>query len=392
MVDFEEPRELQDIRSAVRGLMEGYGDEYWRAVNEEARFPSEFWDDLTAGDWLGVAIPEAYGGQDMGLLAVVAIIEEMGLGGGWSATNKFARTAIFGAGTLVEHGSEEQKKRWLSRVVDGEAKFSLAVTEPDTGLNTVTMDTRAELDGDGYRLDGTKTWISGVEQADRLILLARTTPMEAVEKPTRGISIFLVDPSATGVSYDEIPMDLSFNEHTYTVYLDDVHVGASRLVGEEDEGMYQVFSTLNSERITIAAHILAAGQYALNMAATYAKEREVFDAPIGSHQAIQHPLAAAQIELDCARLMIQKGAWLYDNDVDHDSFGAVANMAKQKAADAAWEACEAAVTTFGGMSASADIGISKIWQMVRHLRIAPVSEEMVLNHIAEHELGLPRSY
>lgn len=268
--------------------------------------------------------------------------------------------AIFGAGTLVEYGSERQKQRWLPRIVEGDTKLSLAVTEPDTGLNTVTMDIGAEADGDGYRLNGTKTWTSGVEQADRLLVLARTTPMDDVDQATRGISIFLVDPEADGMSYEEIAMDLSFNEHTCIVYMDEVAVDADQLVGEEDEGMYQFFSTLNSERVTIAAHVHAAGQYALDLAVDYANDREVFDASIGSHQAIQHPLAAAQIDLECARLMIRKGAWFYDTDPGHESLGTVANMTKQTAADAAWRACEAAVSTFGGMSASAEIGVSKI--------------------------------
>lgn len=389
MASFNE-RELESaIRNGVQDLMSNYDEEYWRSVRLDERFPETFWRDLADHGWTGIVIPEDYGGQGLGVQDAVTVIEEVGLGGGWWVTNNFARTPVFLATQLMKNGSAAQKERWLPEIAAGEAQFAMAVTEPNAGLNTPEIETRAEREGDEYVINGRKVWISSVEEADRILVLARTTPLEAASKRGLGITEFLIDPTDSAVDYDEIPSDLTFNDRAYNVYFDNLRVPASAVVGEVDQGLYQIFDTLNCERITMAAHTLTLGRYALQKAVEYAKEREVFDAPIGSHQAIQHPLADAYADMETARLAIEKGAWMYDN---REEVGSIANIANLKAAEAAWDASEAAMTTYGGMSASRELGIATIWQIVRHLRAIPVSEQMIHNYIAQHELGLPKSY
>jgi acyl-CoA dehydrogenase len=388
-MDFEESEFDQMIRSSVRDIAEDYDEDYWRDVTDERRFPEEFWQDLADNGWVGISIPEEYGGQGLGMQEMVTVMEEIGHAGAWSATAAFILTPIFGGETLVAHGTEEQKERWLPQIADGSARWALGVTEPNAGLNTRNIETRARKEGDEYIINGRKMWISGVAEADRITMLARTLSAEEAEHPSHGLSIFLVDPEDSNLDYDEIPLDGFFPEPTYNLYLDDVRVHESQLVGEEHQGLYHVFDTLNTERIAGAATAIATGHYALEKAVEYAKERAVFDAPIGSHQAIQHPLADAYADLETARLMNHRAAWLYDND---EEAGTAANIANLKCGEAAWNACETAMTTFGGMSISKEMGISKMWEMIRHLRIAPVSEQMLRNYIAEHELGLPRSY
>ncbi|WP_128904762.1 acyl-CoA dehydrogenase family protein [Halorubrum amylolyticum] len=391
MPEFEETEEERMIRNSVSSLMDEYEDDYWREIEEERGFPEEVWQDLADHGYVGIAIPEEYGGEGMGIKEMVTVMEEVGMNGGWSATVAFVLNPIFGGETLVAHGTEEQKEQWLPKIASGDAKWALGVTEPDAGLNTSNISTIAEKDGDGYVINGSKIWTSRVAEADRITLLARTLPPEDADSPTHGLSIFLVDPDSDGIDYDEIPLDIYF-ERTYNLYLDDVRVHESQIVGTEHQGLYHIFDTLNTERITVAAAAVAAGYSALDQAADYANDREVFGVPIGSHQAIQHPLADAYAELETAKLMTHKAAWMYDNDKPSQEVGAAANSAKLQAGKAAWNACEAAMTTFGGMSASSEIGIAKLWSMVRHLRVAPVSEQMVRNYLAENELGLPRSY
>lgn len=389
MVDFEETEIERMVRTSVHDLMEEYDDSYWAEIRAEDRYPREAWQDLGEHGWLGVAIPEEYGGQGLGMEELTMVIEEVGAAGAWPITIQIVLSPVFGGETLVAHGTEEQKERWLPRIASGETRWALGVTEPDTGLNTTNMATTAEKDGDEYVIDGQKTWISGAEEAERITLLARTTPAEEVDRPSHGFTVFLVDPEAQNVEYEKIPLDGYFPDRTYTVHLDGVRVPESAIVGDVDRGFGQLFDTLNTERITTAACAAGTGRYALKKAAGYANEREVFDTPIGSHQGIQHTLAEAYAELQAARLMNRKAAWNYDHDREA---GSTANIANYLCAKAGWEACEAAATTFGGMSISREMGIAAMTSYVRHLRIAPVSEEMILNYIAERELDLPKSY
>ena len=389
MVDFDESEMERMIRSSVQDLMGKYDDTYWAEIRASERYPTEVWEDLGEHGWLGVAIPEEYGGQGMGMQELSTVIEEVGAAGGWPMTIQFVLSPLFGGETLVAHGTEAQKERWLSDIATGDARWALGVTEPDSGLNTTSIGTTAERDGDEYVIDGQKTWCSGAAEAERITLLARTLPPEEAERPSHGFSVFLVDPDDPHVEYEEIPLDGYFPDSTYNVHLDGVRVHESELVGDEHEGFHQIFDTLNTERITTAACAAGTGRYAIERAVEYANEREVFGAPIGSHQGIQHPLAEAHAELKAARLLNDKAAWLYDND---EPAGAPANIANFLCARAGWEACEAATTAFGGMSLSREMGVAAMTSYVRHLRIAPVSEELILNHIAEEELGLPKSY
>jgi len=389
MVDFTESEMERMIRSSVHELIEGYGEEYWREIRKTKRYPKEIWDDLGEHGWLGVAIPEEYGGQGLGIEELALVIEEVGAAGGWPMTLEFVLSPLFGGETLVAHGTEAQKERWLPAIASGESRWALGVTEPDSGLNTTSISTTAERDGDEYVIDGQKTWCSGAADADRIVLLARTLDPAEAEHPSHGLSVFLVDPEDPNVDYDEIPLDNYFPDRTYNVYLDDVRVNEANIVGDEHQGLHQLFDVLNTERITTAACAAGTGRYALEKASEYAVEREVFDAPIGSHQGVAHPLAEAHANLEAARLMNRKAAWLYDRG--HGA-GMESNVANFLCARHGWEACEAAHTAFGGMSLSREMGVSAMTSFVRHLRIAPVSEEMILNHIAEEGLGLPKSY
>lgn len=389
MVSFEEPEVERMIRASVRDLMEKYDEEYWSEIRRTGEFPEAAWEDLGENAWLGVAIPEEYGGQGMGIDEMAIVIEEVGAAGAWPLGLKFVLSPVFGGETLVAHGTEAQREEWLPKIASGEARWALGVTEPDAGLNTTSITTRAERDGDEYVISGQKIWISGAADASRITLLVRTLPKEEAERPSHGFSVFLVDPQDPNVDLEEIDLDAYFTDRTYTVHLDDVRVHESQLVGDEHQGLNQVFDTLNTERITTAAAAAGTARYAIQKATDYANDREVFDAPIGSHQAIQHPLAEAHAKLKAGLLMNRKASWKYDRG---DPAGVEANMANFLCCKAAWEACQAAMQTFGGMSASHEMGISAMTAYTRHLRIAPVSEEMILNHLAENELNLPRSY
>lgn len=389
MVQFEKSQIEQMIRSNVRELTKDYDDDYWREIRSTGRFPQEIWNDLADGDWIGANIPEEYGGAGMGIQEVCYVIYELAKGGAWPIVPEFVITPCFGGETLIAHGSEEQKERYLPKIANGEARWALGVTEPDAGLNTTNISTTAEKDGDEYVINGQKMWISNVKTAERITLLARTTPKSDVDSPNEGMSIFFVDPDADGVDFEPIELDTYFPDDTYTLYLDNVRVHESDLVGEEGDGLYQIFDTLNSERITGAAISIGMGYHAIDLASEYANQREVFDAPIGSHQGIQHTLADTYADLTCADLVTQKAAWLYDNG---DHAGEAANIANLKGCEAGWNACEAAMTTFGGMSVSKDLGLAAMWGFVRHTRTAPVSEQMLRNYLGEKVLDLPKSY
>jgi acyl-CoA dehydrogenase len=388
-MDFEQSELERMLRTTVRDITDDYDRDYWRELQETQDFPTDLWQDLADHDILGVAIPERYGGQGLGVQEQVMVLEELGFGGAWPAASSFIVTPVFGGETLVSHGSEALKEEWLPRIADGDARWALSVTEPDAGLNTLDMATFAERDGEAFVIDGQKMWTSAVEMADRITVLTRTIPRPEADPASHGFTVFLVDPDDPNVEYEEIPIDGYFPEPTYTVHFDGVRVHESQVVGEVHQGLHQLFNMLNVERITSAAQAVAAGRYALDRATKYANEREVFNAPIGSHQAIQHPLADAYADLELARLTIRRAAWQYDND---EPAGTASNVAKLKGPEAAWNACEAAMSTYGGLSISAEMEISRIWKFVRHLRIIPISEEMLRNYIAENELGLPRSY
>ncbi|MFB6312318.1 MAG: acyl-CoA dehydrogenase family protein [Salinirussus sp.] len=390
-MDFGESEMEQAVRTGLREITDAYDRDYWRSVRNEGRQPDEFRADLADQGWLGIMVPEEYGGQGLGLQEAAIMAEELGRsGGGRTATNLGLTACMYGGGLLPQHGSAEQQAEWLPRLASGEAEWAIGVTEPNAGLNTTNIETTATQEGDEYVIDGHKQWTTGIDTADRVALLARTLSPEDADSRGHGLTIFLVDPDDPGIEYEEIPIDTYHHHPSFTVHIDGVRVPERAIVGEKHRGLYHFFSGLNIERTYIAASVYGIGSHVLERTCEYANDREVFDAPIGSHQAIQHPLADAYADLECAGLMVRRAAWLYDSD--SEAAGGPANIANLKAAEAAWAACEAAMTTFGGMSISSELGMTKYWEEVRHMRTAPVSEELIRNYIAEHELGLPRSY
>ena len=378
------------MKTAVKDIASQYGNDYWQDVHAEHRVPEEIFEDLAEGGWFGIPLPEEYGGHGLGLLDTVVVMEALCEAHCWETTFRFTMSTVFGGISLTEHGSEEQKERYLPSIANGEDVWALGMTEPDAGLNSARISTAAEKDGDEYVINGRKQWISGMEFADHLLLMTRTTPYEEADSRFDGLTMFIVDPEADGIEYSEIPLDMYYTEPTYDLFIDDLRVHEDQILGEVGAGMQHVFSMLNVERITAALSAWGAGKEALDKGVQYAKDRAVWSEPIGAHQAIQHPLAEAHMKMESARTQLRKAAWQYDNQVG--DVGEVSNIANYLACQAAWEACEASMTTHGGMSASQEMGIAAAWGVARHQRTGPVSEEMILNYIGQNILGLPRSY
>ena len=391
-MDFEWSQEHDMMRQAVKDIASDYDEEYWREVRAERRVPKEIYNDLADGGWLGIPIPEEYGGQGMGILEVVLMMQALGEERVWEiSVSDLIFSMVFGGVSVTKNGTEAQKEELLPGIVNGD-RWSLGLTEADAGLNTTNITTVAEPNGSEYVINGQKMWTSGIDEADKLLVLARTTPKDEVNSGGRGLTQFIVDdPSNTdGIEYSELPLDIYYPDRTYQVNIDNLRVPEENVLGEVDEGLYQIFDMLNVERMTAGTGIWAAGMYCIDKAVEYANQREVFDGPIGQYQGIQHPLADSFAELESAKGTLERAAWQFDNNVG--DVGEISNVANLQAGKAAWNACEAAMQTFGGSSVSAELGIAAAWATVRHLRIAPVSEEMIRNHIAQHSLGLPRSY
>lgn len=389
-MDFQTTQEHDLIKKGVTEISNDYSEEYWREARKEREFPAEFYEDLAAGGWLGIPFPTEYGGQGLGLLEFVLVMEALVEDGSWESTVNLLLGVIFGGIPVLAHGTEEQKHEYLPKIIEGEETWSLGVTEPDAGLNTAKVTTMAERDGDEFVINGQKQWISGLDHADRMLLLARTEPRSETESSLDGLTMFIVNPPDSAIEANEIPLDIYFPDRTFEVHIDELRVSEERILGAEGRGFHQVLETLNTERITAGVCAWGAGRWALDEAVAYAKERSVWSEPIGAHQAIQHPLADAHADLESARLMNRKAAWQYDNDVG--DIGESSNVANLQSGKAGWQAAEVAMKTFGGMSASAELGIADAWGFVRHLRSIPVSEEMIWNFIGQNTLGLPKSY
>jgi acyl-CoA dehydrogenase len=384
-MDFELPGEIGAIRSAVRELCAGFPGEYWRA-QEPDRYPAEFVTALTEHGWLAALIPEEYGGAGLDVTAASVILEEICASGG-NAGACHAQMYVMGA--LLRHGSAEQKRRWLPRIAAGELRLqAFGVTEPVAGSDTTSIRTRARRVDGGYKIDGQKIWTSRIEHSDLLLLLARTTPIEEVEKRTDGLSLFLVDlREASGIEVR--PIATMVNHSTTEVFFDGVEVPADALVGEEGKGFRHVLTGMNAERILIAAECVGDGRFFLERATAYANERVVFGRPIGANQGVQFPLARARMALDAADLVRFKAAWLYDRG---EPCGAEANTAKFLASEASWAAANACLDTHGGFGFAAEYDIERKFRETRLYQVAPVSNNLVLAHVAQHVLGLPRSY
>jgi acyl-CoA dehydrogenase len=375
-----------ELRAAVRNLCKRFAGEYWRTVDRERSYPEAFVKALTDAGWLAALIPEEYGGSGLGITEASIILEEIHRAGGNAAA---CHAQMYIMGTLLRHGSEVQKNHYLPRIASGELRLqAFGVTEPTTGSDTTKLKTTAVRRGERYIVNGQKVFTSRVQQSDVMLLLARTTPIDRVHKKSEGLSVFLVDlHNAKGLTVT--PIDTMMNHSTNQLFFDDLEVPAENLIGREGKGFRYILDGMNAERILIAAECIGDGYWFIERAATYAKDRIVFDRPIGQNQGIQFPIARAYVNLRAADLMRFRAAELFDHQ---QPCGAEANMAKLLAADASWEAANAAVQTHGGYGFAAEYDVERKFRETRLYQVAPISTNLILSYIAEHVLGLPRSY
>src|ERR1700745_1889856 len=392
--------EQQEIRAAVLRLCERFGDEYWLRKDEEGGFPHEFHRAMAEAGWLGIAMPEAYGGHGLGISQSAGLmgarrqtIARVRLGPAESGAGFSGASAIhmniFGLHPVVVFGTDEQKERFLPSLIAGKEKTCFAVTEPDAGLATTRLKTRAVRDGDYYVLSGRKIWISTAQVAEKMLILARTTPIEEVARPSLGMTLFYTDLDRGAVEVREIPKMGRKAVDSNLLFIDGLKVPVADRIGEEGRGFHYILHGMNPERILIAAEAVRLGPAALDRAARYAKERVVFGRPIGQNQAIQHPLAERWIELEAAELMELRGAPPYARG---EEAGAYANAAKYCAAEAGFRACETAIMTHGGIGYAREYHVERYFREIQIARIAPVTPQLILSHIAERVLGLPKSY
>ncbi|WP_063011775.1 acyl-CoA dehydrogenase family protein [Nocardia nova] len=386
---FEPTEDQQLIRSAVAELCRKFDDRYWMRKDQDHEFPTEFYQAIAAGGWLGITIPEEYGGHGLGLTEATILAEEVARSGGGMNAATAIHLSIFGMQPVVRHGSEELKRRTLPRVAAGDLHVCFGVTEPGAGLDTSRITTFARRDGDHYIVNGRKVWISKALESEKILLLTRTTAYDEVRRETDGMTLFLTDIDRAHIDIRPIAKmgrnAVSSNE----VFIDDLRVPVEDRVGEEGEGFRYLLDGLNPERMLIAAEALGIGRVALDRAVKYAGERVVFDRPIGMNQGIQFPLADSLAHLDAAELVLRKATWLYDNG---KPCGREANTAKYLCADAGFTAADRAMQTHGGMGYAEEYHVARYFREARVMRIAPVSQEMILNYLGSHTLGLPRSY
>ena len=391
-MDFAESAEHRDLRAAVASIASGFGPGYY-AQHAAGRTPcDELWTKLGEAGFIGVNIPAEYGGGGGGLTELALVCEELGAQG--TPLLLLVVSAAISAEVITRFGTDEQRATWLPGLAAGTTKVVFAITEPDAGSNTHRLSTTATQDGDEWVLRGTKYYISGVDEADAVLVVARTGAAASGSSPGGGdsgtsLSLFLVPTDSPGLERQVLPVNLLLPEKQFTLHFDDVRVGSGALIGQAGEGFRQVFHGLNPERITGAAQCVGIARYVLATAARYARERQVWDAPIGTHQGVAHPLARAKIDTELAGLMIRKACWQHDHG---EPAGEAANMAKYAAAEAAIAAADAAMQTHGGNGFATEYGLLPYWGSARLLRVAPVNREMILNYVAQHSLGLPRSY
>ncbi|PYP87901.1 MAG: acyl-CoA dehydrogenase [Candidatus Angelobacter sp. Gp1-AA117] len=376
------------LKAAVGELCRGFPDAYWRELDARRAYPSEFVETLTKAGYMATLIPEEYGGAGLGLTEAAIILEEIHRSGGNAAA---CHAQMYIMGTLLRHGSAEQKKQYLPKIASGELRLqAFAVSEPTTGSDTTKLKTLATRKGDRYVVKGQKIWISRAEHSDLMLLLARTTPVEQVKKRTEGLSTMLVDiRKSLGHGLTIHPIRTMVNHATTEVFFDDLEVPVENLVGEEGQGFRYLLDGLNAERILIASECIGDGRWFVDRACRYAKERVVFGRPIGQNQGVQFPLARAYANVEAASLMVAHAARLFDS---HQPCGAQANMAKLLAADASWEAANAAIQTHGGFGFAEEYDVERKFRETRLYQVAPISTNLILAYLAEHVLGLPRSY
>jgi acyl-CoA dehydrogenase len=388
MTAHEQQDEFHDIRDAVAKLCAQFPGEYWRKLDRQMAYPKEFVDALTEAGYLSVLIPEEYGGSGLKLSAAAAILEEIqraGCNGGG------CHAQMYTMGTVLRHGNDAQKAQYLPGIASGKLRLqAFGVTEPTSGTDTSSLKTVAKRDGDHYVVNGQKIWTSRAEHSDLMILLARTTPKEQAKKRTDGLSVFIVDMrEAKGKGLEIRPIRTMMNHATTEVFFTDMRVPAENLIGEEGKGFRYILSGMNAERILIAAECIGDAKWFIAKATNYAKERAVFGRPIGMNQGIQFPIAKAYAAMRAAELMVKEATRKYEAGLD---CGAEANMAKMLAADASWEAANACVQTHGGFGFAEEYDVERKFRETRLYQVAPISTNLILSYVAEHVLGLPRSY
>jgi alkylation response protein AidB-like acyl-CoA dehydrogenase len=383
-LDFDEGEELQALRAAVAELGSRYGQSYFLEQARSGGRTDALWAEVGKAGFLGVNLPEEYGGGGGGMVELSIVLEELGAAG-CPLLMMVVSPAICGT-VIARFGAPEQKQRWLPGLADGSITMAFAITEPDAGSNSHEITTAARRDGDEWVLSGRKVWISGVDQADAMLVVGKLADSG---KGTLRPALFVVPTDSAGLTAHPIPMEIVSPEKQFQVFLDDVRLPADALIGHPDQGIAQLFAGLNPERVMAASYSNGVARLAMRKATDYARQRTVWGTPIGAHQGLAHPLAACQIELECARLMTQKAAWLIDAGQDA---GTAANSAKYAAAEAAVHAVDQAIQTHGGNGLSQEYGVAALLAMSRTGRIAPVSREMILSFVAQHDLQLPRSY
>jgi len=385
----EDKQDFADIRDGVRALCAKFPGEYWRALDRERAYPTEFVKALTGAGYLAALIPEEYGGSGLPISAAAAILEEVHAAG---CNGAACHAQMYTMGTIMRHGSAAQKQEYLPKIASGELRLqAFGVTEPTSGTDTLSLRTTARREGNGhYAINGQKIWTSRAEHSDLMLLLARTTPREQAKKRTDGLSVFLVDMRlAQGAGMTINPIRTMMNHATTEVFFDDVRVPADNLIGEEGQGFRYILSGMNAERILIAAECIGDCKWFIDKATNYAKERVLFDRPIGQNQGVQFPVARAYAQMRAAELMVHEAARKYEAGVD---IGPEANMAKLLAADASWFAADMCVQTYGGFGFAEEYDIERKFRETRLYQVAPISTNMILSYLAEHVLGLPRSY
>jgi acyl-CoA dehydrogenase len=379
---------FQDIREAVRDLCQQFSGEYFRKIDEARGYPEAFVDALTKAGWLAALIPQEYGGSGLGLTEASVIMEEINRAGGNSGA---CHGQMYNMGTLLRHGSAEQKLRYLPKIASGDLRLqSMGVTEPTTGTDTTKIKTTAERRGDRYVINGQKVWISRVQHSDLMILLARTTPLADVKKKSEGMSIFIVDlREAIGHGLTVQPILNMVNHETNELFFDNLEIPAENLIGEEGQGFRYILDGLNAERTLIAAECVGDGYWFVDKVSAYVKDRVVFGRPIGQNQGVQFPIARAYVNVEAASLMRFEAARRFDA---HEPCGAQANMAKLLAADASWEAANACLQFHGGYGFACEYDVERKFRETRLYQVAPISTNLILSYVAEHILGLPRSF
>jgi len=386
-MNFEYSDTTREIRSAVASLCSKFGPDYWQKCEATERYPEEFVAAMSQAGWLAALIPEKYSGSGLSLLDGCVILEEVNRSGGNGAS---CHAQMYTMAAILNHGSEEQKRKYLPRIADGSLRLqAFGVTEPDAGSNTLQIKTFAKKVPGGYVINGQKVWTSRYKQSHMYLLIARTTPYEEVKKKTEGLTLFLVDIEKAGKSLSSTPIKTMLNHHTNQVFIDNLEVTDADRIGEEGKGFSYLVDSLNSERLLVASESIGDGKWFVEHASRYASERIVFDRPIGANQGVQFPIAKAHMNLQAAELMRNKAAALFDAGLP---CGPESNMAKYLCTEASWEAAEAAMMAFGGNGVACEYNVERKWKEARLFRIAPISNNLVLAQVAQHVLGMPRSY